>query len=366
MISALSCLFVNKTHKTSLTPAQNTRHLTRVFRLASARLRPPFFARHNSKEFLGHVLNQDAAFTAEQIDTVVPAAQASVKNALASLGNPVGRLRHMRALMADLVRQLAEKSEAVDVEGACRLQEAATVAAAAAAARVKKVATLESVAGERATAGMAAAIATGASARATAANDKRDVLTVPAEGAGKAAAAPTPGATRAAAARSGTAGAVSLTAKECTTSAVVNSAVLSADVPTAAAAVATAGTTTAAAPAAAPVLELEPLLATTDGSHVAKRCSVNGLVEGTRVASSDVTAGATTKCTMAHHEPWQRSEQKRRDAAGDREEGGCLGSVPAHGETPLLMLDRWRELHDELYDEVTGFFDITKVRARCY
>ena len=34
--------------------------------------------------------------------------------------------------------------------------------------------------------------------------------------------------------------------------------------------------------------------------------------------------------------------------------------LPARGETPLLMLDRWRKLHDELYDSVTGF-DITKV-----
>lgn len=35
--------------------------------------------------------------------------------------------------------------------------------------------------------------------------------------------------------------------------------------------------------------------------------------------------------------------------------------LPARGETPLLMLDRWRKLHDELYDSVTGF-DITKVQ----
>lgn len=34
--------------------------------------------------------------------------------------------------------------------------------------------------------------------------------------------------------------------------------------------------------------------------------------------------------------------------------------LPARGETPLLMLDRWRKLHDELYDSGTGF-DITKV-----
>lgn len=34
--------------------------------------------------------------------------------------------------------------------------------------------------------------------------------------------------------------------------------------------------------------------------------------------------------------------------------------LPARGETPLLMLDRWRKLHDELYDPVTGF-DISKV-----
>lgn len=38
--------------------------------------------------------------------------------------------------------------------------------------------------------------------------------------------------------------------------------------------------------------------------------------------------------------------------------------LPARGETPLLMLDRWRKLHDELYDSVTGF-DITKVRITC-
>lgn len=34
--------------------------------------------------------------------------------------------------------------------------------------------------------------------------------------------------------------------------------------------------------------------------------------------------------------------------------------LPARGETPLLMLDRWRKLHDELYDPVSGF-DISKV-----
>lgn len=34
--------------------------------------------------------------------------------------------------------------------------------------------------------------------------------------------------------------------------------------------------------------------------------------------------------------------------------------MPARGETPLLMLDRWRKLHDELYDRATGF-DISKV-----
>lgn len=34
--------------------------------------------------------------------------------------------------------------------------------------------------------------------------------------------------------------------------------------------------------------------------------------------------------------------------------------LPARGETPLLMLDRWRKLHDELFDSVTGF-DISKV-----
>lgn len=42
--------------------------------------------------------------------------------------------------------------------------------------------------------------------------------------------------------------------------------------------------------------------------------------------------------------------------------GGVDGNGPAMGETPLLMLDRWRELRDELYDEATGF-DVTKVSA---
>lgn len=37
--------------------------------------------------------------------------------------------------------------------------------------------------------------------------------------------------------------------------------------------------------------------------------------------------------------------------------------LPVRGETPLLMHDRWRKLHDELYDSATGF-DITKVRLR--
>lgn len=43
------------------------------------------------------------------------------------------------------------------------------------------------------------------------------------------------------------------------------------------------------------------------------------------------------------------------------EDGGRPRGVPARGETPLLMLDRWQELHDELYNEDTGF-DITKAR----
>ncbi|CAM9730098.1 unnamed protein product [Pylaiella littoralis] len=34
--------------------------------------------------------------------------------------------------------------------------------------------------------------------------------------------------------------------------------------------------------------------------------------------------------------------------------------LPSRGETPLLMLDRWRKLHDELHDSATGF-DITKI-----
>ncbi|CAN0371375.1 unnamed protein product, partial [Laminaria digitata] len=54
------------------------------------------------KDFLEHALNQDAELTAERIDAIVPAGQASVKTALESLENPVTKLRHMRALMADL------------------------------------------------------------------------------------------------------------------------------------------------------------------------------------------------------------------------------------------------------------------------
>jgi inositol-hexakisphosphate/diphosphoinositol-pentakisphosphate 1-kinase len=34
---------------------------------------------------------------------------------------------------------------------------------------------------------------------------------------------------------------------------------------------------------------------------------------------------------------------------------------PARGETLLLMLDRWRTLHRELYNEKKGGFDITKI-----
>ncbi|CAN0345347.1 unnamed protein product, partial [Ectocarpus fasciculatus] len=34
--------------------------------------------------------------------------------------------------------------------------------------------------------------------------------------------------------------------------------------------------------------------------------------------------------------------------------------LPVRGETPLLMHDRWRKLHDELYDSATGF-DITTI-----
>lgn len=59
-------------------------------------------------------------------------------------------------------------------------------------------------------------------------------------------------------------------------------------------------------------------------------------------------------------------KKERKKGPGEDENDGGFSTpwdsrLPARGETPLLMLDRWRKLHDELYDGDTGF-DITKVR----
>ncbi|CAM9365448.1 unnamed protein product, partial [Scytosiphon promiscuus] len=56
-----------------------------------------------------------------------------------------------------------------------------------------------------------------------------------------------------------------------------------------------------------------------------------------------------------------REKEKRRKLQQQSENATCRDStLPARGETPLLMQDRWRKLHDELYDSTTGF-DITKI-----
>lgn len=62
------------------------------------------------------------------------------------------------------------------------------------------------------------------------------------------------------------------------------------------------------------------------------------------------TSGGSSK---EREEKRDREREEKRDRDRDNR-------LPARGETPLLMLDRWRKLHDELYDSVTGF-DITKV-----
>lgn len=56
-----------------------------------------------------------------------------------------------------------------------------------------------------------------------------------------------------------------------------------------------------------------------------------------------------------------RKRKKNDDLEQEKEEPCWDSRLPARGETPLLMLDRWRKLHDELYDSVTGTFDVTKV-----
>lgn len=203
--------------------------------------------RPSSKAFLGHVLNQDVTLTREQIDTIVPARQASVRNALESIGNPVAALHHMRALMADLVGQLAVLAEAADA--------------------------------------LAARRTTGA-ARAEAATDPVML------GEGGESGRPTKG------------------------------------VPVGGKASGPPGTN-------AVVVEEEE-----EGEGGLPTAASWGEAMATRARRRAAGLGV-------NHGP------------GDGVGGGD-GSAPAMGETPLLMLDRWRELRDELYDEATGF-DITKV-----
>lgn len=52
----------------------------------------------------------DVPFTPELIKGVVPTGQASVRRALRSVGNPVAKLKHLRQLVAVLVKQLSRKS----------------------------------------------------------------------------------------------------------------------------------------------------------------------------------------------------------------------------------------------------------------
>ncbi|CAM9409508.1 unnamed protein product, partial [Laminaria digitata] len=64
----------------------------------------------HSKEFLQRVMAKDAYFTPELIKSIVPTGQASVRRALRSVSNPVAKLRHLRQLVAVLVKQLSRKS----------------------------------------------------------------------------------------------------------------------------------------------------------------------------------------------------------------------------------------------------------------
>lgn len=76
---------------------------------------------------------------------------------------------------------------------------------------------------------------------------------------------------------------------------------------------------------------------------------------------------ATSRVERAEAREKERKLQKQQQLNDD--DGCCQNQptsrdsrLPARGETPLLMLDRWRKLHDELYDSVNGF-DITKVEG---
>lgn len=78
---------------------------------------------------------------------------------------------------------------------------------------------------------------------------------------------------------------------------------------------------------------------------------------------------ATSRVERAEAREKERKQQKQQQhqQQNDDDDAACHNQptsrdnrLPARGETPLLMLDRWRKLHNELYDSVTGF-DITKV-----
>lgn len=55
-------------------------------------------------------MSKDITFTSDVIKGVVPTGQASVRRALRSIGNPVAKLRHLRQLVAALVKQLSRRS----------------------------------------------------------------------------------------------------------------------------------------------------------------------------------------------------------------------------------------------------------------
>lgn len=55
-------------------------------------------------------MSKDVSFTPELIKSIVPTGQASVRRALRSVSNPVAKLRHLRQLVAVLVKQLSRKS----------------------------------------------------------------------------------------------------------------------------------------------------------------------------------------------------------------------------------------------------------------
>ncbi|CAM9112148.1 unnamed protein product [Choristocarpus tenellus] len=59
-----------------------------------------------SKEFMSRIMGLDTTLSRDHIDTIVPAGQESVREAMLWLGNPVKKLHRMRTLISEIVEQL--------------------------------------------------------------------------------------------------------------------------------------------------------------------------------------------------------------------------------------------------------------------